>query len=946
MQKTSLLSLAFVLAMYGFSFELLSQNTSIYRLDFAFSDSVPLIVGNDTLSLAWAGGIDQGQFVEIDLNLNGRMDLLGFDRKGDRYIPLIKEGDSGSFYYRYDHERIKYLPPAQHYIQVADYNCDGKMDILTVGGLGTSTCMIYENTSAGGQLSFQQAIPGPYLYYTNAANRQFSIFINSTDIPVFQDVNRDGAIDILSFDVLGGIVTYYKNKQLCGIDFEIETYCYGDFMESFMGNNITLFACSGSGGGNVDDHRSQIESEGRPENVMHAESSLLSLDLTGNGLYDLIIGDSDYPGLIGAFNNGSLDTALMTTKDTTFPVYNIPAHMPNFPAAFYIDVDHDGVRDLLVTSNSKHQGMSDSSVHFYKNIGLDTLPNFSLQNRRLFQEEMIELGTNAFPVICDFNGDGLPDILVGNYGYSTGNMNEYRGNLFLFENIGSVNQPVFKLIDSDFANMSQYNKAFLYPTVYDLDNDGDYDIVLGSEDGELIYLENTGSSTTPQWATPVFNYQNINVTSKSAPALFDVTGDGKPELFVGNDIGHIAYFENTGTASNPSFSLVTPEFSGIQTRRNTDTEGNAMPSFYKMPTGEIQFIVGTFNQGVLVYDSIETVLNLPQIANIDIGTGNEVLSTPELSALGAARRNGRNQFIIRAAELYAEGIYSGNFSSIAFDITSTNNPSLSQGFRISMRSIPSGADFSNGWLTPGANNFEGTWALSLGYNTIPFNRQSFEWDGTSDILIQVCFSRNSNIFQNINMRGTQMSEQLNAYPLNDNASGNNTLLADGCALPLLSTSNLRPNFRFAISPALLKSNQFLKSGQSNAVALIDLDGDSLPEAILGNMSGGLQFFKGIMVEVDTVNDSLSVQRYVQQSVHKSTKVFPNPTNHGFYIDFSDDETIPEVQLFSLGGVQIRKWNNVVSKEQIDLPTLSSGVYLVRILTPNGKWEHHRLTIIQ
>lgn len=939
--------------LYSFTFSIVclvsglisyAQSTPIYRLDFEFNDDIPVIVGNDTLSLAWAGGIDQGQFVEIDLNLDGRLDLLGFDRNGDRYIPLIKEGDSGSFFYRYDHEVIKHLPPAQFYIQTADYNCDGKMDILTVGELGTSTSMIYTNTSTGGQLSFQKAIPGQYLFYTNAANRQFSVFINSTDIPVFQDVNRDGAVDILSFDILGGVVTYYRNKQPCGLDFEIATYCYGDFMESFIGNSITLNACSG--GGNLDDHRSPLETEGRPDNIMHAESSLLSLDLTGNGLYDLVIGDSDYPGLIGAFNTGTLDTALMTAQDTMFPVYNVPANMPNFPSAFYVDVDHDGVRDLLVTSNSTFDGRSDSSVHFYKNLGLDTLPNFSLQNLRLFQEDMIELGTNAFPVICDFNGDGKPDILVGNMGYATDSINTFHGNLFLFENVGTFTDPAFKLVDSDFANMAQYRKAFLYPTVYDIDNDGDLDILLGSLEGKLIFLENTGSATNPQWAAPVFNYQNIDVVSKAAPALFDVNGNGKPELFVGSQNGRIAYYENTGTTSNPSFQLVTSEFSGINTMRANDPEGNAMPSFYKLPTGEIQFIVGTYNQGVLVFDSIETVLNLPPVASIDIGSGNEILSTPELSALGSARRNGRNQFIIRAAELHAQGIYSGNFNSLAFEITSSNNPNLSQGFRISMRSIPSGSDFTNGWLTAGPNMFEGTWALSLGWNTIPFNRANFEWDGTSDILVQICFSRNSNVFQNINMRGSIMTEQLNAYALNDNASGNNTLLADGCNLPFFAASNSRPNFRFSIIPALLKSNQFLKSGQSNAVALIDLDGDSLPEAILGNKSGGLHFFKGILVEVDTTSDTLSVNQFAQKAPVKSTRIFPNPAQQSFYVDFSENETIPEVQLFSINGVQITRWTKVTSNEKLDLPAIASGIYLVRVQTPNGKWEHHRLTIIQ
>ncbi|MCC5917141.1 MAG: T9SS type A sorting domain-containing protein [Cryomorphaceae bacterium] len=922
-------------------------NQPVYRLDFEFDDTPLVIVADDTLSLAWAGGIDQAQFVEIDLNLDGRLDILGFDRNGNRYIPLIKEGDSGSFYYRYDHDVIQHLPKAQNYIQTADYNCDGKMDIMTTGDIGSTTVMIYKNTSTATELRFERAVNGPYITYENDNNQQVSIYVGGSDIPVFEDINGDGSIDILAFFILGNVVIEYTNRAPCGIDFEITDLCYGKFTESLQGNNIDLQSCT-YGLRDLPDLMAQANQN--PEAVQHAESSLLSLDITGNGLNDLIIGDSDFPNITAAFNYGTPQSALMTAKDTLFPSYDVPGHMPNFPANFYVDVDHDGHRDLIITSNSLGNGLSDSSVHFYKNIGHDTMPIFEKVKTRLFQEDMIELSTGAFPVFADMNGDGLPDLIVGTIGYRQDTMYNWNGRLFYFENTGTSTDPEFTLVDNDFGNLAQYKFSHLYPTVFDLDNDGDLDILLGRLDGTLIYLQNTGSSSSPQFASPITNFQSIDVGFQSAPTLYDVTGDGKPELFIGSYQGTIAYYKNVGTVGAPIFQLVTNEFSGIKTWGSLDFEGNSMPSFYKLPSGEIQLIVGSFSQGVQVYDSIEDVLDMPLQTSLTFGAGSVDLNTPELSAFGSLRRNGRNQFIIKAQEITSQNIYSGRINAISFEVTSSGNPNLTQGFRISMKNIKN-EDFSAGWLTPGPTVFQGNWSLNQGWNQIPFNQEAFAWDGESDILVEVCFSRNQNIFGNIDLKGTTYSEPLHAYGLNTNQSGNNTLLAVGCSLPFSNTSMTRPNVRLNMIPAVRKSNQFLKNGWRNSVALYDFDGDSLPEAVLGNASGGLQFFKGILVEVEgEPEDSLSTKVYAQPDKEKHLSLFPNPTENYFEIVYKESDmhgqNIRRVELLNVNGKFVEHWSDIKHRERIELPKLPNGVYIVRILTANGTWENHRLMIIQ
>ena len=58
---------------------------------------------------------------------------------------------------------------------------------------------------------------------------------------------------------------------------------------------------------------------------------------------------------------------------------------------------------------------------------------------------------------------------------------------------------------------------------------GDLDLVVGNEDGELFYVENTGTSTAPVFVQRTGSanpFNGVDVSSYSAPALGDFDGDG------------------------------------------------------------------------------------------------------------------------------------------------------------------------------------------------------------------------------------------------------------------------------------------------------------------------------------------------------------------------------------------------------------------------------------
>ncbi|OUV54885.1 MAG: hypothetical protein CBC73_03705, partial [Flavobacteriales bacterium TMED113] len=77
-------------------FYLFFWNKNISQVNFNQSNSINVIENNSILENAWAGGLNFCQFSEVDLNLDGKKDILIFDRSGkntinngNRIVPML-----------------------------------------------------------------------------------------------------------------------------------------------------------------------------------------------------------------------------------------------------------------------------------------------------------------------------------------------------------------------------------------------------------------------------------------------------------------------------------------------------------------------------------------------------------------------------------------------------------------------------------------------------------------------------------------------------------------------------------------------------------------------------------------------------------------------------------------------------------------------------------------
>ncbi len=578
-----------------------------YDFGFSRNDSIIVLKQNGSeYKNPWAGGLNNCQFFEMDIDLNDTNDLIVFDKHGNKILSFLKINTLGNQQYKFAPEYSDMFPKFRYWVKSADYNNDGKLDIFSYTLAGIKVWKNISDTSLKFKIVSQRLVSD---YGSGFVN----LFVNEADYPAIADFDGDNDLDILNFSSLGKFLDYHQNLSMenygvtDSLNFSLNSHCWGKFSENESSNILHL----------NDDCSSK--SSNFKEQERHTGSTLLAKDLNGDGLMDLIIGDVDYPHLISLINGGTIDTAKMISQDTLFPSAAEPVRLYSMPCAAIIDVDFDNVSDLLISpfDASRSNSENKKSIWFYKNIGSETNPNFVFQTSDFIQESMIDLGSGAYPTFFDYNNDGLLDLIVGNWGsYDSSNYigsflhTFYSSSIALFKNIGTLNQPKFQLITEDLGDLKKLGLKGFYPAPADIDNDGDMDLLVGNETGKLIYLENTGiAGNTPTFNTPVFNYQNISAFSYSSPQLFDLDRDGKRDLLIGDSLGKIHYYHNNGTSSNPIFSIITDTLGGVNVR-NVDYSyyGYSTPCFFRRNDTTYLF-VGSESGFIFSYKNIDNNLN-------------------------------------------------------------------------------------------------------------------------------------------------------------------------------------------------------------------------------------------------------------------------------------------------------------------------------------------------
>jgi hypothetical protein len=548
--------------------------------------------------MPWAGGLNSCQFGTVDLDMDGKKDLVVFDRHGYRILPFLNKGAAGEIKFEYAPQYASAFPKMEHWMEMADYDGDGKEDIFTFRY--PSGIKVYRNTSSSTKLSFSSQ-PSPVL---NSLYGTVSSQIPATNVvyPAISDFDGDGDLDILVFDVFGGYVEMHKNMSmekygnLNHLEFVRSTECWGRFEISTESNQILLNQCPPS----VKSLNTVIPTS-EPK---HNGSTFLALDINNSGLKSILLGDVNYPDIALLVNGGTPADALIVAKDSTFPKGANPIHVPQFPVCALYDVNNDGKKDLLVSpfDPNINKSVNKSSVWLYLNTGTNDVPVYTLSTKNFLQSDMLDLGSGAYPVLADLDGDGLTDLLVGNWGSwngcnsdAYGNLNcDFIGSIAWLKNTGTKTNPAFTMMNEDVAGLSSLKLTSLIPTVGDIDGDGQLEVLVGKNDGSFLLLKNRApKGSPPDFYLVTDNWGNLKVGTESAPQLFDPNKDGKLDLFCGKSTGQISWYKIAGTLLNPQFTLVSDSVGHVNVSDQQLYLGNSIPHFVRDDKGVTRLYCGS-----------------------------------------------------------------------------------------------------------------------------------------------------------------------------------------------------------------------------------------------------------------------------------------------------------------------------------------------------------------
>ncbi|MBN1639181.1 MAG: T9SS type A sorting domain-containing protein, partial [Ignavibacteriales bacterium] len=245
---------------------------------------------------------------------------------------------------------------------------------------------------------------------------------------------------------------------------------------------------------------------------LNGNASTVSLaDWDNDGDYDLLSGiwTSNF---IYYRNIGNNSISKFQQATTTFTSLNPGS---SYTSPVFVNLDNDGDWDIV-------SGLLNGTLVYYVNNG----SSFS-QNTTLFAG--IDVGWTSIPTFADIDGDGDLDLLIG--AESASEVSFYKNNSGSFVKNDTLLQGII------FPN-------YCRPTFVDIDNDNDYDLVIGKINGSILFYENIGNVNQPVWQQNDVIFANIKVDQNAHTGFADMDNDGRKDMLIGEYNGNFTYYKN------------------------------------------------------------------------------------------------------------------------------------------------------------------------------------------------------------------------------------------------------------------------------------------------------------------------------------------------------------------------------------------------------------------
>lgn len=342
-----------------------------------------------------------------------------------------------------------------------------------------------------------------------------------------------------------------------------------------------------------------------------------TVDWDGDQLVDIVLGEN-YGHVVWYRNIGTATQPRFGSSRILFDCDNLPLDAGMTCAPKVVDWDNDGRDDLLI-------GTDRNRIMYYRNIGSNTDRQLQYQGVLKIDGAPLELPVTPvaiesssvftldyYPVLetVDWDNDGDIDLLAGG---------AITGRIYFFENESrdANGLPRLRLqgpleADGKPLNVSDW---FAAPAVFDLDADGDLDLICGTmplrtplkhqngNEGFLRFFLNEGTRTTPKLTEKPFPRTGLFPRVPiSTPRLTDWDNDGDMDLVVSNR-HDLFLFENTGTRQAPQFAVHNKPLpnrwgkADVPARQFLDWNGDGHADIFLASQYEIRLNSGTGNPG-------------------------------------------------------------------------------------------------------------------------------------------------------------------------------------------------------------------------------------------------------------------------------------------------------------------------------------------------------------
>jgi hypothetical protein len=339
----------------------------------------------------------------------------------------------------------------------------------------------------------------------------------------------------------------------------------------FGGNTISVFRnISSSGSISSSSFESKVEFSTGNNGPM----GLSIADLDGDGKPDLVVTNYGYPYPSGIGNTISVfrNTSSIGSINSSSFANKVDFTTGDGPSGLSIsDLDGDGKPDLVVTNFGSNTNIG-NTISVLRN----TSSRGSINSSSFAPKVDFTTDNGPFNVsIGDLDGDGKPDLIVGNRNYV-----DTISTISVFRNTsssGSITSGSFAA-KVDFISDSLASATNV--AIGDLDGDDKPDIVVNNFDGISIF-RNTASNGSINSSSFENEVDFATDNHSSNVSISDLDGDSKPDLLV-TFANKISLFRNTasiGSFTSSSFASKV-DFSFSSTSLSTsiaDLDGDNKP---------------------------------------------------------------------------------------------------------------------------------------------------------------------------------------------------------------------------------------------------------------------------------------------------------------------------------------------------------------------------------